>query len=128
MHVVSSMTMMPAEPSMEPALATPSKLAGMSISFGSSTGTDEPPDPDWPPDDELLALAAGGEAARVAPVRFGPPVSPHFAAELAARPVDVPRSPRVVRAAAHCLGQLSRQLHAVQVDEQRWRELLQFAN
>jgi hypothetical protein len=30
MHVVSSMTMMPAEPSIEPPAATPSKLAGMS--------------------------------------------------------------------------------------------------
>jgi dethiobiotin synthetase len=44
------------------------------------TGTDEPPDADWPPDDVLLRGAAG-EA--VVPHRFGPPVSPHLAAELA---------------------------------------------
>lgn len=44
------------------------------------TGTDEPSDPVWPPDDELL----GAKVAR----RFGPPVSPHLAAELAGAPID----------------------------------------
>jgi dethiobiotin synthetase len=44
------------------------------------TGTDEPPDPVWPPDDELL----GAKVAR----RFGPPVSPHLAAELAGEAID----------------------------------------
>ena len=44
------------------------------------TGTDEPPDPVWPPDDVLLD-------ARVAR-RFGPPVSPHLAAELAGAPIE----------------------------------------
>lgn len=47
------------------------------------TGVDEPHHPDWPPDDELLAAAAGMRASDVAPVRFGPPVSPHLAARLA---------------------------------------------
>ena len=52
------------------------------------TGTDEPPESAWPPDDELLAAAAGQEAATVAPYRFGPPVSPHLAAELAGEAID----------------------------------------
>lgn len=47
------------------------------------TGADEPVDPDWPPDDELLATAAGMSADDVTPTRFGPPVSPHLAARLA---------------------------------------------
>jgi dethiobiotin synthetase len=48
------------------------------------TGLDEPPG-EWPPDHELLARAAGSCQApeEVAPYRFGPPVSPHYAAELA---------------------------------------------
>jgi dethiobiotin synthetase len=47
------------------------------------TGLDEPVEPGWPRDDELLAAAAGVSAEAVAPYRFGPPVSPHLAAELA---------------------------------------------
>lgn len=48
------------------------------------TGLEEPPG-DWPRDHELLATAAsaGQAPAEVAPHRFGPPVSPHLAAELA---------------------------------------------
>jgi dethiobiotin synthetase len=42
----------------------------------------------WPPDHELLALAAGMEPEEVAPLRYGPPVSPHLAAELARESVD----------------------------------------
>ncbi len=53
------------------------------------TGTDEPVDPDWPPDDELLADAAGMRAEDVAPARYGPPASPHLAAALADRPLDL---------------------------------------
>jgi dethiobiotin synthetase len=52
------------------------------------TGLDEPPDPAWPPDHELLAAATGGDPERVAPYRFGPPASPHLAAELAGVRVD----------------------------------------
>ena len=37
------MTIMAADPSIDPALATPSKLAGTSIASGSSTGVDDPP-------------------------------------------------------------------------------------
>jgi dethiobiotin synthetase len=59
------------------------------------TGTDDPADASWPPDDALLAGAAGMAAANVAPVRFGPPVSPHLAAKLAGTPLD----PAALRAA-----------------------------
>jgi dethiobiotin synthetase len=52
------------------------------------TGTEEPADRDWPPDDELLAAAAGVRAEEVTGARFGPPVSPHLAAELAGEPLD----------------------------------------
>ncbi len=53
------------------------------------TGTDDEPG-DWPPDHELLAAAAnaGQTAADVAPLTFGPPLSPHYAAELAGREID----------------------------------------
>ena len=43
MQVSSSMTMMPHEPSSEPALATESKSIATSISSAVKTGTDEPP-------------------------------------------------------------------------------------
>jgi dethiobiotin synthetase len=61
------------------------------------TGTDEQPG-DWPADHELLAAAAnaGQSAADVVPVTFGPPLSPHYAAELAGTAVD----PQALRAAA----------------------------
>jgi dethiobiotin synthetase len=47
-------------------------------------------DGDWPLDDELLASAAsaGQKAEDVAPHRFGPPVSPHLAAELAGEQIE----------------------------------------
>jgi dethiobiotin synthetase len=50
------------------------------------TGLDEPP----PWDHELLASVSGEPAETVSPARYGPPVSPHLAAELAGRPLDVP--------------------------------------
>jgi dethiobiotin synthetase len=52
------------------------------------TGVDEPSEPGHPPDHELLAACAGMAAADVAPLRFGPPVSPHLAARLAGVPID----------------------------------------
>lgn len=52
------------------------------------TGCDEPVDPDWPPDDALLAAAAGVRPEDVTGARFGPPVSPHLAAELAGERLD----------------------------------------
>jgi dethiobiotin synthetase len=53
------------------------------------TGLDELPG-DWPPDHELLAAAAGAgqSPADVAPHRFGTPVSPHYAAELAGETIE----------------------------------------
>jgi len=49
------------------------------------TGLDEDPEPGWPHDHELLAAASsvGQTPDEVAPYRLGPPVSPHYAAELA---------------------------------------------
>jgi dethiobiotin synthetase len=52
------------------------------------TGLDEPADPVWPRDHELLALLSGAEPDQVAVLRYGPPVSPHLAGELAGRPID----------------------------------------
>jgi len=43
----------------------------------------------WPPDHELLANAAGMSPDEVAPLRFGPAVSPHLAAQLAGERIDV---------------------------------------
>jgi dethiobiotin synthetase len=53
------------------------------------TGLDEPAAPGWPRDHELLAAAAGVSADAVTPHRFGPPVSPHLAAELAGVELDL---------------------------------------
>ena len=65
------------------------------------TGLDEPPDRDWPPDHELLARAAGSAPEQVAPIRYGPPVSPHLAAELTGRALH----PDALVAAARRAGQ-----------------------
>jgi len=46
------------------------------------------PDPHKPPDHELLAACAGMAPEDVAPHRFGPPVSPHLAAELTGVALD----------------------------------------
>ena len=53
------------------------------------TGLDEDPGP-WPRDHELLArVASAGQAPDdVAPLTFGPPVSPHYAAEEAGTTVE----------------------------------------
>jgi dethiobiotin synthetase len=53
------------------------------------TGLDEPAEPGWRHDHELLAAAAGASAEAVTPHRFGPPVSPHLAAELAGVELDL---------------------------------------
>ncbi len=52
------------------------------------TGLDEPADPRWRHDHELLATASGEDPAEVALRAYGPPVSPHLAAELAGAPLD----------------------------------------
>lgn len=51
------------------------------------TGLDEPAG-EWPPDHELLGLAAGLDPDEVAPLRYGPAVSPHLAAQLAGERID----------------------------------------
>jgi dethiobiotin synthetase len=64
------------------------------------TGLDEPAE-EWPRDHDLLARAAGGRQSpeQVAPYRFGPPVSPHYAAELAGETIDPARLVAAARAA-----------------------------
>jgi dethiobiotin synthetase len=54
------------------------------------TGLSEPPG-EWPPDHELLACAAAMDAGEVAPLHYGPAVSPHLAASLAGDRVDPDR-------------------------------------
>jgi dethiobiotin synthetase len=51
------------------------------------TGHDEPVG-DWPADHELLALAADMDPEDVAPLRFGPAVSPHLASAMAGRRIE----------------------------------------
>jgi dethiobiotin synthetase len=64
------------------------------------TGTDDPPEPGKPPDHELLAACAGMAPETVAPLRFGPAVSPHLAAQLAHVEVDPEALVERARAAA----------------------------
>jgi dethiobiotin synthetase len=47
-----------------------------------------PPAAAWPADHVLLAAAAEMDAEDVAPLRFGPAVSPHLAAQLKGSPID----------------------------------------
>jgi dethiobiotin synthetase len=51
------------------------------------TGLEEPAG-EWPPDHELLAAMAGMTPEDVAPLRYGPAVSPHLAAQLAGERID----------------------------------------
>jgi dethiobiotin synthetase len=60
------------------------------------TGIDEPAAA-WPRDHELLASLSGQSPEDVAPLRFGPAVSPHLAAELAGKTID----PRELVRSAH---------------------------
>lgn len=55
------------------------------------TGVDEPDSEHWPPDHVMLARAAGMVPEVVAPLRYGPAVSPHLAAELAGERIDPAR-------------------------------------
>lgn len=66
------------------------------------TGLDDDPPGDWPRDHELLAsvASAGQSPEDVAPLRFGPAVSPHLAAELAGTPIE----PHTLVAAARAAG------------------------
>jgi dethiobiotin synthetase len=52
------------------------------------SGLDEVPAGAWPHDHELLADMAGMEPEEVAPLRYGPAVSPHLAAALAGEHID----------------------------------------
>jgi dethiobiotin synthetase len=52
------------------------------------TGLDERSETGWPPDHELLASVAGMTPEEVAPLRYGPAVSPHLAAALAGETID----------------------------------------
>ena len=65
------------------------------------TGLDEPAE-DWPRDHELLAAVAtaGQSPEDVAPARFGPPVSPHLAAELVGTTLEPLELAQSARAAA----------------------------
>ncbi|HWX45354.1 MAG TPA: dethiobiotin synthase [Solirubrobacteraceae bacterium] len=54
------------------------------------TGLDDPPGA-WPPDHELLGAAARMAPEEVAPLRYGPAVSPHLAAQLAGETLDPAR-------------------------------------
>jgi dethiobiotin synthetase len=64
------------------------------------TGISEPPAGGWPGDHELLAAVTGVDPADVAPVTFGPAVSPHLAAELARTTIDPSSLLASARAAA----------------------------
>jgi dethiobiotin synthetase len=63
------------------------------------TGLDVPAG-EWPHDHVLLARAAGGRQApeHVAPYRFGPAVSPHYAADLAGETIEPSRILAAARA------------------------------
>lgn len=63
------------------------------------TGTDEPTD-GWPADHELLAAVTGARPRDVTSATFGRPVSPHLAAELAERMLDLGTLAGAARAAA----------------------------
>jgi dethiobiotin synthetase len=64
------------------------------------TGLDEPAETGWPPDHELLASVAGMAPEEVAPLRYGPAVSPHLAAALAGETIDSDQLIARARAAA----------------------------
>ena len=55
---------------------------------------------EWPADHELLAASAGMAAEEVSPLRYGPAVSPHLAAELAGESIE----PELLVAAASACG------------------------
>jgi dethiobiotin synthetase len=64
------------------------------------TGLDDPAE-EWPRDHELLAAAGGGQSPDdVSPYRFGPPLSPHFAAQLAGVAIEPRRLVEHAEAAA----------------------------
>ena len=64
------------------------------------TGLDEAPDPVWPRDHELLSTITEQPMEEVAPLRYGPAVSPRLAAELAGAEIDFAALVGAARAAA----------------------------
>ena len=64
------------------------------------TGLDEPDVGAWPADHEVLAAAVGGDPGNVTTATFGPAVSPHLAAQLAQRTLDLGALADGARAAA----------------------------
>jgi dethiobiotin synthetase len=64
------------------------------------TGTDEPPEPGWLPDHELLAAVSEAPIHEVNFAAYGPPVSPHLAAELSGRHIDPAELAAAIRASA----------------------------
>jgi dethiobiotin synthetase len=66
------------------------------------SGLDQPADQVWPPDHLLLARVSECEPELVSAIAFGPPVSPHLAAELTGRRLRSQELLEAVRrAAAH---------------------------
>jgi dethiobiotin synthetase len=63
------------------------------------TGLDEPPEPPWPRDHDLLARLSGSSPHGVAPFMYGPAVSPALAGELTGSPIDPAQLVAAVRAA-----------------------------
>lgn len=70
------------------------------------TGLDEAPDPDWPRDHELLASVTGATPEDLVFASYGPPVSPHLAAEMAGRAIDLRAISARIAAAAPADGVL----------------------
>jgi dethiobiotin synthetase len=71
------------------------------------TGLEDPPG-EWPADHALLAevASAGQSPEQVAPHRFGPPLSPHLAAQLAGATIEPATLVEAARAAAASAGLL----------------------
>lgn len=64
------------------------------------TGLEEPAPSEWPHDHELLARVVRRRPSEVAPLTFGPAVSPHLAAELSGTPLSGQSIEASVRRAA----------------------------
>jgi dethiobiotin synthetase len=64
------------------------------------TGLDDDPPAPWPRDHELLSAQTGQVPEQVAPYRYGPPLSPHYAAELAGETIEPARLLALARRAA----------------------------
>lgn len=85
----------------EPVRAHKPVVTGLDIDSEPGPGQSEA----WPPDHELLARAAGVAPADVAPLRYGPAVSPHLAAALAEERVE---PTQLLAAARACAGARAR--------------------